>query len=130
MPTRGVVTLKIRWGIYFPNFFYKYKTKNKIIPIKIDKMPTKRGCKYLLHILICCHRKQKKGKMNAETILVKLIDLLLANLEELKSVADDAARQFQYGEKVALVECLEAIQTWDIINYFKLDFNVEERFPL
>lgn len=71
--------------------------------------------------------------MKAEKILLKLVNLILQNLEELRCVFDDYAHQFEYGEKVAYAECLEAIQAWGKTLCGKtfclnLNFDVEKTF--
>lgn len=68
--------------------------------------------------------------MNAENTLKHVIDLLITNLQELKEVRDEAPVQFQYGEKTAFVECLEAIRLWDGAEHYGINFDIEKQFTL
>lgn len=68
--------------------------------------------------------------MNAEETLLIVIELLMTNLEELVGIRDEIAKQFQYGEKTAFVECLEVIQLWENAESYGIDFDIEEIFSL
>lgn len=69
-------------------------------------------------------------KKTADEVLIFLISLLTAYLEELASSTALDEDQFCYGEKTAYTECLECLQAWEFAESFGLDFDVEERFPL
>lgn len=68
--------------------------------------------------------------MCAEKLMKKLIDILLTNLEELKSYIDKEGEQFEYGEKCAYIECLEYVKLWNKADDNGLDFEIEERYPI
>lgn len=68
--------------------------------------------------------------MTAEQVLKKMINLLGEYLDGLKEYGDREGEQFQYGEKVAYVECLEYIQLWENSEKFGLDFDIESKYPL
>lgn len=68
-------------------------------------------------------------KKTACAVLSHMIELLISYLEELERSATDGD-DFAYGEKTAYVECLELLQDWESAEKFRLDFNVEQRFPL
>lgn len=71
----------------------------------------------------------KKNK-NAKETLIMLIDLLVCYLEELAEFNYCEEELFQYGEKTAYVECLEAIQCWDKAKEHGLNFEIEKKYPL
>ena len=58
-----------------------------------------------------------------------MIEVLISNLNELDTPSD-GDEQFICGERTAYVECLEILQTWKYAKKHRLDFNVEQRFPL
>lgn len=68
--------------------------------------------------------------MNAEKLMIKLIEILLINLEELKGYTNKKNEQFEYGEKYAYIECLEYVKMWEKAEEFGLNFEIEERYPL
>lgn len=65
--------------------------------------------------------------MNAKEILIYLIETLLIYLKELSEVDTDL---FAYGEKTAFVECLEILKYWDEAEFYGLDFDIEEAYPI
>ena len=67
-------------------------------------------------------------KKTANELLIFLIPLLTAYLEELSSSSALDENQFCYGEKTAYIECLEIIQSWDNSNKHKLDYNIQQRY--
>ena len=70
-------------------------------------------------------------KKTAEEVLVSMIELLTAYLNELKNArADEPNDQFAYGEKTAYVECLEMVSYWKKAEKYGLNFPLEERFSL
>lgn len=69
-------------------------------------------------------------KKTADELLIFLISLLTAYLEELSSSSALDADLFCYGEKTAYTECLELLQQWEFAEASGLDFDVENRFPL
>ena len=69
-------------------------------------------------------------KKTANELLIFLIPLLTAYLEDLSSSSALDADQFCYGEKIAYTECLELLQQWEFAEANGLDFDVENRFPL
>ena len=68
-------------------------------------------------------------KKNAVEVLTFLERLLTAYLEELKECKETDENLFEYGEKIAYVECLEVIQRWDSSAYDTAE-DVERRFPI
>jgi len=68
--------------------------------------------------------------MTAEKVLIRLIELLLEYVEELKDFKVDDENLFCYGERLAYTECLELIQEWNKAKLFGLDFNIEQKYPL
>ena len=69
-------------------------------------------------------------KKTANELLIFLISLLTAYLEELSSSSALDPDLFCYGEKTAYTECLEWLQQWEFAQANGLDFDVENRFPL
>ena len=69
-------------------------------------------------------------KKTANELLIFLISLLTAYLEELSSSSALDENQFCYGEKTAYTECLEILQEWEFAESLGLDFEIENRFPL
>ena len=69
-------------------------------------------------------------KKTANELLIFLISLLTAYLEELSASSVLDENQFCYGEKTAYTECLEILQEWEFAESLGLDFDVENRFPL
>ncbi len=69
-------------------------------------------------------------KKTANELLIFLISLLTAYLEELSSSSALDENQFCYGEKTAYTECLEWLQEWEFAEANGLDFEIENRYPL
>lgn len=69
-------------------------------------------------------------KKTANELLIFLISLLTAYLEELSSSSALDADLFCYGEKTAYAECLELLQQWEFAKTNGLNFDVKNRFPL
>ena len=69
-------------------------------------------------------------KKTANELLIFLIPLLTAYLEELSSSSALDENLFCYGEKTAYTECLEILQEWEFAESLGLDFEIENRFPL
>jgi hypothetical protein len=69
-------------------------------------------------------------KKTANELLIFLISLLTAYLEELSSSSALDENQFCYGEKTAYTECLEWLQEWEFAEASGLDFEIENRYPL
>lgn len=69
-------------------------------------------------------------KKTANELLIFLISLLTAYLEELSSSSALDADLFCYGEKTAYAECLELLQQWEFAKKSGLNFDVKNRFPL
>lgn len=67
--------------------------------------------------------------MDADAILVTLINHLTENLTEL-SGCDIEDNDYVEGQKTAWIECLELIQKWELAKMYKLDFEIEKKFPL
>lgn len=66
-------------------------------------------------------------KRTADETLIYIKELFEYYLTELNGLEAD---KFIYGEKTAYVECLEIIQDWEKADEIKLNYNIEERFPL
>ena len=64
--------------------------------------------------------------MNAEKILITLIQTITQNLEELASLK--RKNSFVYGEKTAYVECLEILQMWQGAPSQNLNYNVQQKY--
>ena len=69
-------------------------------------------------------------KKTANELLIFLISLLTAYLEELSSSSALDENQFCYGEKTAYTECLEWLQEWEFAESNGLDFEIENCYPL
>ncbi len=70
---------------------------------------------------------ETEGKASKILIyLAKKIEDYLNQLNAKNIGIDD----FSYGEKTALVECLEIIQLWDEAKQAGLDYVIEDRYPL
>lgn len=67
-------------------------------------------------------------QLEAEEVLIYLIQVLLEYLEELAGA--DRNNKFLCGEQIAYVECLEIVQLWEYAEKYGLNFNIEELFPL
>ena len=70
------------------------------------------------------------SRKNSNDVLKNMIDILKESLGELADYKDTDRQQFQYGEKVAYVECLEMIIEWELADENGLDFDIEDKFPL
>lgn len=70
------------------------------------------------------------SRKNSNDVLKNMIDILKESLGELADYKDTDGQQFQYGEKVAYVECLEMIIEWELADENGLDFDIEDKFPL
>ncbi len=68
-------------------------------------------------------------QLEAEELLVYLIDLLTEYLTEIDRM-EDKENAFVCGEQIAYIECLEIVQRWEYAEEYGLDFKVEEKFPL
>ena len=60
--------------------------------------------------------------------LHKLISHILFSLDELQNC--DSENNFILGQKYALVECLQILQTLTIPKTLILNFDIEKRYPL
>ena len=69
-------------------------------------------------------------KKNADEVLNLLIEHLIICLEELRDFTNTEKEAFQYGERVAYTECLECIQFWAKNFCRRLNFDIENTFPL
>ncbi|MBE5737875.1 MAG: hypothetical protein E7348_05685 [Clostridiales bacterium] len=69
-------------------------------------------------------------KLKAKEVLELMISVLLRYLEEMKEFQDIDSEQFEYGERVAYVECLEYVQLWERSKEYGLDFDIEKKYPL
>lgn len=69
-------------------------------------------------------------KKSSDDLLKAMIEMLLVYIAELFPYKDVEGEQFQYGERVAYTECLEWLQTWEYAEINKLDFDIEQRYPL
>ena len=69
-------------------------------------------------------------KKTANELLIFLISLLTAYLEELSSSSALDENQFCYGEKTAYTECLEWLQEWEFAEANGLDLEIENLYPL
>ena len=77
----------------------------------------------------CRARNMDESEEKASKILIYLANKIEDYLNQLnaKDVEND---EFSYGEKTALVECLEIIQLWDGAKQAGLDYVIEDRYPL
>jgi len=66
----------------------------------------------------------------AEEVLVFMIDRLLENLDDLYECVDTPETQYQYGQKVAYLDCLIMIQSWIDACQNGLDFDLTEKYKL
>jgi len=69
-------------------------------------------------------------KLTAEEVLAKMIDVLLEYLEELYVYDNYANCQYQYGEKVAYLDCLLMITQWAKAKEYGLDFDIEDKYKI
>ena len=69
-------------------------------------------------------------KLKAKEVLELMISVLLRYLEEMKEFQDIDSEQFEYGERVAYVECLEYVQLWERSKEYGLDSDIEKKYPL
>ena len=65
--------------------------------------------------------------MNAEQILIYIIELFNNYLEELNSCPRN---DFIHGEMTAYVETLEIIQYWQKAKQHGLDYEIEEKYKI
>ena len=75
-------------------------------------------------------RNMDETDRNARKTLMYLKSKIEEYLDELNCVKDIENDDFSYGEKTALVECLEIIQLWDDAEEAGLDYVIEDRYPL
>ena len=74
-----------------------------------------------------------KRKFSAEEVLLFLMDEITMSLEELQDLEDELGgprNQFAFGQKTALVTCLEFLKSWEKAEENGLDFDIEEVFPV
>lgn len=69
-------------------------------------------------------------KLKANEVLELMREILIGYLEQLKGYKDVPEEQFQYGEKVAYIECLEYIQMWIKADEKGLNFDIAKRYQL
>ena len=69
-----------------------------------------------------------KKTLTSDETLLRLMLVLINNLNELKNVKNVPKQAFQYGEKTAYVECLELIQDWENASQFGLGYDIEHHF--
>ena len=69
-------------------------------------------------------------KEYAENVLKVLVQNLLMGFEDFFSCSDNELVQFQCGEKIVHVECLECIQMWDKAAQNGLNFKISNRYTL
>ena len=69
-------------------------------------------------------------KRNAVEVLKSMIGILKGYVDDLADYHDVPNQQFQYGEKVAYIECLEMIQEWELAEENGLDFDIEKKYPI
>ena len=65
--------------------------------------------------------------MNAEEVIIRIIDLFTFYLEELNALPRNA---FIHGEMTAYVETLELLQGWKEYKKHNLDYNIEKRYKI
>ena len=69
-----------------------------------------------------------KKLLTADEILIRMMNILLNNLDELREYRDASKHLFQYGEKTAYIECFELIQEWENAGELGIGFDVEFYF--
>lgn len=62
-----------------------------------------------------------------EEVLLILKDTIEISLEEISALKRTS---FLFGEKMAYVECLEIIQSWEKAKEIGLNYDIEERYPV
>lgn len=65
--------------------------------------------------------------MNAEEILIYIINLFTYYLEELNN---SETNDFIHGEKTAYVETLEILQRWNKSKNFGLNYEIEDKYKI
>ncbi len=65
--------------------------------------------------------------MNAEKLLVYIIDLFTYYLDELNELERN---DFIHGEMTAYVETLEIIQYWHKAKYYGLNYEIEDKYKI
>lgn len=65
--------------------------------------------------------------MNAEEILIYIIDLFTYYLDELNKLKRN---NFVHGEMTAYVEALELLQNWDKAKANGLNFKIEDKYKV
>ena len=68
------------------------------------------------------------SSLNPNKTLHKLIKHILFSLDELQNC--DSSNNFIAGQKYALVECLQVLQTLITPKTLILNFDIEKRYPL
>lgn len=66
--------------------------------------------------------------MNAEAVLLKIIQVFTENLDELLSI--ETRNEFIHGEMTAYVEGLEILQGWNKSAYYGLDYVIESKYHI
>ena len=69
-----------------------------------------------------------KKLLTADEILIRMMNILLNNLDQLRDYNDAPKQLFQYGAKTAYIECFELIQEWENAGEFGIGFDVEFYF--
>lgn len=70
--------------------------------------------------------------VNNKKISDEFVEMLLARLNEIQAMEETLEQRdnFLLGEKTALVECLEIMQSLDVECVYGLDEDLEETFPI
>ncbi len=72
-----------------------------------------------------------RGTLSERDTLLTLIDYILPVLDELEEMDLEGKLDARgYGQKMALVECLEIVQRWKDAEKIGLDWDIEENFPV
>lgn len=69
-----------------------------------------------------------KKSLTSDEIVIRMMNVILNNLDELKGVQNIPEEAFQYGEKTAYIECFELMQEWEKAGNFGVGFDVEFYF--
>ena len=72
-------------------------------------------------------KNMSTDNMNAEDVIVYLIDLLTDYLDELDTYEQN---DFTLGEKTAYVETLEILQSWKDAKSHGLDYRIEDKYKI
>ena len=72
-------------------------------------------------------KNMSTDNMNAEDVIVYLIDLLTDYLDELNTYEQN---DFTLGEKTAYVETLEILQSWKDAKSHGLDYRIEDKYKI